>query len=919
MRKIFFTFLLLIILTLSFSQGLTSISVNPYSSKEQTEFASGNRIEPSQQLTIDNNDNKLRDILENNALGSGSIYVHYAHPPTTTDANTLDALGAEVEYICKYINVIQIAHPTLNTLKTIAGLSNVVSIELEPEIKPLLNVSAPAVKARESIEYSPDTAWELGYSGTGISIAVLDTGVDDGHQSLQDKFIAGVDFAGASGRVTPKDGSYNPDDETGHGTGVAGVAMGTGGNDEIFMGIAPEAKLIDVRISLGRGGNILQALEWCIDNQDTDWNGNGPDEYDGIDIVSLSMGGEEDSDGTEAPCQLLNHMVDNGIVVVIAVGNNGPDNQGIGDIAAADKPITVGNLDIQETIDRADDEIHPQSSRGPRRDDGDDDPYDELKPDVVAPGTGIIAPEYSVVGQNGNNYATNTGTSYSCPHVSGICALMLEANPNLRPNDIKTILHETAEAIGEPDEPELSDKYNYAYGYGSVDAYLAVKEAKDYQVVNHPPVIKTITADPKYVEPNGQATITTLASDPDGDALTYEYTVTGGVIEGEGSEVTWTAPAKVGKYEITAVVSDGEFTSDPGTVTVTVEEEPGNDPPEFNEITVDPTVVEPGGSSSITVEASDPDGDEIFYKYNITAGKIVGAGPKVVWVAPETPGDYKIEIIISDDEYSISMGVTITVYSEANQPPEIESFTSDTTRVEVGGIVNLVVIATDPEQGPLDYFYFASAGEIIGAGMSVKWQAPNTPGLYTLEATVADDFGLSDTQELLLEVYQPNVAPEIVDKKVYPKTVKNDGTVEVLLTVEVDDKNGLGDINRVVIDLTSIFGPEYQKMYDNGKYGDLARDDGVYSVSYLVPKGVADGRKDLPVVVEDYSTETVTDKLTLDITAVSTDEGDKGFFEETLGVPGFESGFFILAFMITILIFTSTRPRIRKNNRKTKQ
>jgi subtilisin family serine protease len=915
MRRIFLMFIMILLATLSVSQVLGSTQVTPASNSS---FEGFNVIDNS----IDMDNNKIHDSLdeslESKTQPVDSLYIHYDHLPLVDDVTKLDALGINTVYRCKYIKVIETSEVYLEELTKISALPGVTFIEPTINLKPLLDVSARAVKARESTEYSPSTAWELGYSGNGITIAILDTGVDDGHPSLEDKFVAGVDFVGAAGRVTPKDGSYNPDDDTGHGTAIAGVAMGTGGDNEELRGIAPDAKLIDVRVSLGRGGDLLSAFEWCIDNKDTDWNNNGLDEYDGIDVVSLSVGGDQDSDGSGPACQLLNQMVDSGMVVVVAIGNDGPNNQGIGEVAAADKVITVGNLNIYETINRDDDEVHYTSTMGPRRDDGDSDQYDELKPDVVAPGISIAAPSFSPLGQNGDGYENFDGSSYSCPHVSGICALMLEANSNLKPRDIKNILHQTAEAMGEPDEPELSDKYNYASGFGSVDAYEAVNMAIDYKSTNSAPIISSIKSDPKFVEPNGEATITTSASDPDGDVLNYEYTVTSGAILGTGSIVTWMAPAEVGDYDITVVVNDGELYSTPSSVTITVETEPGNHAPVIESVTVKPEVVEPGGSVTINTTASDPDDDDIFYEYSPSGGKIIGTGSEVVWVAPEGNGKYTISITVTDGLLSAEQKVQITVEGGSeNQPPEIESFIADTNRVEVEGMVHLFVTATDPEQSALDYFYFAAKGTINGAGPYVDWLAPDSPDLYEIEVTVTDNFGLFDTKEILIEVFQPNVPPEIKEKRVFPTKVENDGTVEVLLTVTVDDKNGLGDIDKVVIDLTSIFGSENQKMNDNGKFGDQAKFDGVYSVSYLVPEGVAGGRKVLPFYVRDLSSETTSDNLLINITAVAKDDDDKGFFDDLRSLPGFEGELAVSAILLIIILLLGQGFRPRKTTDKT--
>jgi len=157
-----------------------------------------------------------------------------------------------------------------------------------------LDVSCRAIKARPSDVYSPNTAWGLGYTGKGINIAMLDSGVDDEHESLKGKFVAGVDVT-EEGTTKPKDGTYNPDDKAGHGTGCASIAMGTGGSEGTYKGVAPDAKLIDVRCfykptDRNLAQYFVKGIEWCIQHKD---------EFN-IDIISISAGDEDYTDGSDA-------------------------------------------------------------------------------------------------------------------------------------------------------------------------------------------------------------------------------------------------------------------------------------------------------------------------------------------------------------------------------------------------------------------------------------------------------------------------------------------------------------------------------------------------------------------------------------------------------------------------------------------
>jgi len=334
------------------------------------------------------------------------------------------------------------------------------------------------VKARDSGIYSPETAWDEGYTGTDIVIAILDTGVDDSHESLNGKFVAGVDVSNQGFDI-----NGNPDDGNGHGSHCAGTAMGNGGatdddgdGEADFMGTAPDAQLVDVKIGTDLGGNlgnsIIRGIEWCRDNKD---------QYN-IRILSISFGSTSSSDGQDATSRAANDAVlQDGLILVAAAGNSGPNNNGLPPPAAADEVITVANVDNFGTISRGDDEIADSSSRGPREDDGDGDHMDELKPEISAPGQDIMSVQHSEFGQGNPNmegqYVEMSGTSMACPHISGIVACMLEAEPSLTPAEVKDILKKTAEKRGEPYDPVLDDDYSREYGWGIVDAYRAVRAA----------------------------------------------------------------------------------------------------------------------------------------------------------------------------------------------------------------------------------------------------------------------------------------------------------------------------------------------------------------------------------------------------------------------------------------------------------
>jgi len=402
----------------------------------------------------DLNHNKIDDLLEDEMGKSGyvNIFIDYMEPPNKDDENSLLQLNLTISYVAKYINTVSLLNVSVSVIPLLAELPNVVMIEVQPEVQPSLDISAKAIKARSSSSYSPDTAWDLGYSGKDIVVAVLDTGVDDEHEFLKGKFVAGFDCSGSSSET---DYETNPDDTDGHGTHVASIIMGTGGSTGTYKGVAPDAKLVDVKVLRSVGTNfenqIIRGMEWVIENKE---------KYN-ITIINLSVASTiDDSDGTSPASREANKAVEYGLIVVAAAGNEGPDAETLDAPAVADKVIAVAAIDDLNTIDRTDDVIAEYSSRGPRKDGA-------KKPDISAPGSDIIGALAAETGQASDGLVRMWGTSMAAPHVTGVCALILQANSNLSPLEVKEILLDTAEDKGE-------DGWDANYGWGEIDAYKAV-------------------------------------------------------------------------------------------------------------------------------------------------------------------------------------------------------------------------------------------------------------------------------------------------------------------------------------------------------------------------------------------------------------------------------------------------------------
>ena len=456
------------------------------------------------------------------------VGVLYDQDITDEDIESLLNLGIIVRYQVDSVNGLLLGTVSSELFQTISNLPGVLMVEPYGQVVFFGDVQTPAIKASNSSIYT-EGAWDLGFTGKGSNIAIVDTGIDDEHPGLAGKSIAGFDAVCTDDPLCmasfqEDDGTFDPDDQNQHGTACAGMATSTGilpsGESSNFTGAAPDADLVDVRIGTAFGAgpfenyiieqefyeSAMNGLQWVIDNKDTAWSG-VENESHGIDIISLSWGitshESGGSDGTDMFSQILDEATLAGITVSVAAGNSGSDNDGLSGMGASSLSVTVGALDDKNTIDRSDDGIASYSSRGPRKDNNDGNPYDEMKPDVSAPGTNIVQAEachasgscYNrIPGQDAsdNGYSgRGSGTSYATPAVSGVIALMIEANPDLDPLALREILRLTSErketlssADGEGVEdgpwatyPELDPYWNRHFGWGMVDAHAAVKSS----------------------------------------------------------------------------------------------------------------------------------------------------------------------------------------------------------------------------------------------------------------------------------------------------------------------------------------------------------------------------------------------------------------------------------------------------------
>ncbi|MGA1792338.1 MAG: S8 family serine peptidase [Thermoplasmatota archaeon] len=636
----------------------------------------GDNVSRQVSYSFDRNGNRIDDCLED-----VSEFPQWAlvHSDTFEHAKALRPLleraGCDIGSSLSSIPVIIVSIPDRTSLEDASKLPFLEVIERDSEVRFAINNSVKAMKVEQSSIYPGETARDLGYDGEGMTIAVLDLGIDNDHEVLQGSFVAGVDFTLPDTPVTPRDGSFDPDDKGGHGTGVACVLASRGDANGNFRGIAPAAGIIDLKMSDYNPAYVramAEAIDWCLQNKDTDW-GNG---HVGIDVISMSALTSVDPDGSIA--RLLQLIAENGIPFIQAAGNDGVQQ---GEDPAtyfwSDYVITAGGLDDRRTIERSDDIYWSGATYGPRVTDGDEDPYDELRPDVVATAVNLTVAAHSTTTDPASGWRIVEGTSYATPHVSGVVALMLQANPRIAElgdlrvlESIRSILHESAEARGEPYDPALSEKYSVRYGFGILDGYEAVKTALDFNEWNRPPSIIEFTATPNTVAPEDTSTIRIDADDPDGDLLEFLIEASGGDITGNGPIWTWTAPEDEGEYLIEVTVLDPSGSSDSASITLTVRDAViSNSPPVIQSFTSSDGSVETGEIVYLYVEASDPDGDPLQYGYSASSGRVIGSGDEVQFRSPDSAADVSIIVTVSDGR-GASDDAQLLIQVVSPPPPE---------------------------------------------------------------------------------------------------------------------------------------------------------------------------------------------------------------------------------------------------------
>ncbi|MEC8415504.1 MAG: S8 family peptidase [Candidatus Thermoplasmatota archaeon] len=430
---------------------------------------------------MDKNGNKIADMVEKyhdhplflDEANTLPLIVDFDHTPTQQDIAMLEReVGYVHEWELPLIDAVAGRIPHTMILET-TTLPGIVMLELDG----VLQVQNGDMAVIHQVDLAQQ---QTGYTGEGVTVAVIDTGIDSLHVGLDDldddnsthdpKVIAFYDPVNNPDKTNGTE--IQAYDDQGHGTHCAGTVAGTGAPTYEHPGMAPQANLVGVKV-LDAGGSgsfavVMAGMQWTVENR---YKFN-------IRAASMSLGGpgpiEWTSDEEDSVNRYANEMVRAGISMLIAAGNSAAPGT-IGTPGGAEDVITVGALNKNTAIAE-------YSSEGPTEE-------GRVKPNVAFVGSDVMSAQHN----SGDGYVAFSGTSMATPGVAGTVALMLQANPDLSPFDVRNILQETATyrechymGANQPCAEDLipKNRQNNVYGHGHVEALAAVMEAaqRDYQL-----------------------------------------------------------------------------------------------------------------------------------------------------------------------------------------------------------------------------------------------------------------------------------------------------------------------------------------------------------------------------------------------------------------------------------------------------
>lgn len=222
---------------------------------------------------------------------------------------------------------------------------------------------------------------------------------------------------------------------------------------------------------------------------------------------------------------------------------------------------------------------------------------------------------------------------------------------------------------------------------------------------NKAPVIMSLTPMRNQTTPGGTVIIESKVTSPDNDPVTYKWSATGGGFGGSGQKNIWQAPSQSGVYEITLTVEDGKGGFAQARTSITVS---SNRAPAITSLSADRQNVTPGGSTSVTCVANDPDGDIIIYSWNAADGSINGKGNKVSWISPNKVGDIGITCVVSDDKGGESRQTVLVKVAPAGSSITINLVKEESGNVSSTGVKDTNRYRAGDDEKNLTYRAFFS-------------------------------------------------------------------------------------------------------------------------------------------------------------------------------------------------------------------
>jgi subtilisin family serine protease len=510
-----------VLLTFLFISSYTSITTEAMASQSSSEAAS----------------------TPNNSADFQDVIVRFKDKPGQAELHAFKGLGGDVSNVFTIIPAISGRLPA----KAIEALKNnpqVEVVELDYAVQALEYSSENELGNSWGADHiSADAALTAGYSGEGVKVAVLDSGVNFNHFDLRDNFDLsanelGYDFVSDD---------FFPEDVYGHGTHVAGI-LAAASNGFGVVGVAPNAQIIALRVLDDNGGGtasrIIEALQW-IQN----YNAAHPDSP--IRITNNSYGTGSNSSQLEAAFDVL---ASSG---VLHIGSAGNDGSAAGNGNNVSYPARYASVVAVAALDK-------NNLRASFSSTGAD--VEIAAPGVAVlstwkDGTNIAGPlPFSFASYAGEYFIEANGTSMASPHVAGVAALLMASNPSYAAEAVRSKMNATALDLGAVGKDNL-------YGYGLVDASSALGIVPG---TNNPPVAYDQAVETTQ---NTSAAITLIAADPDGDPLTFTISSApaNGTVSGTGPDITYTPnPDFTGADTFTYEVKDNAGASATATVTINV-------------------------------------------------------------------------------------------------------------------------------------------------------------------------------------------------------------------------------------------------------------------------------------------------------------------------------------------------------------